>query len=77
MHVTTEGMEGSDWMTRKCPIYGSTVLYLDCLECEEKLCRGGNDGKGRRFGSNSQDNRFATRQEDVKEDAVDETSEVW
>lgn len=26
-------------MSRRCPIYGSTVLYLDCLECEEKLCK--------------------------------------
>jgi hypothetical protein len=26
-------------MSRRCPIYGSTVLYLDCLECDEKPCR--------------------------------------
>ena len=26
-------------MSRRCPIYGSTVLYLDCLECEEKICK--------------------------------------
>ncbi|MSS36564.1 hypothetical protein [Clostridium porci] len=26
-------------MARKCPITGSPVLYLDCLECEEKLCK--------------------------------------
>lgn len=30
-------------MARRCPIYGSTVLYLDCLECEEKMCRGGKE----------------------------------
>lgn len=25
-------------MSRKCPKYG-TVLYMDCLECEEKFCK--------------------------------------
>lgn len=25
-------------MSKICPITGSPVLYLDCLECEEKLC---------------------------------------
>ena len=24
---------------RYCPLYGYTALYLDCLECEEKLCK--------------------------------------
>ena len=26
-------------MSRKCPLYGDIVVYLDCLECEEKLCK--------------------------------------
>lgn len=25
-------------MSRFCPIYNQIVLYLDCLECEDKLC---------------------------------------
>ena len=27
-------------MGRICPL-GGYVLYLDCLECEEKVCKGG------------------------------------
>lgn len=27
-------------MAKKCPL-GGYVLYLDCLECEEKVCKGG------------------------------------
>lgn len=26
-------------MSKKCPLYGDTIVYLDCLECEEKLCK--------------------------------------
>ncbi len=26
-------------MAKICPITGDPVLYLDCLECEEKLCK--------------------------------------
>ncbi len=26
-------------MAKICPVTGSSVLYLDCLECEEKLCK--------------------------------------
>lgn len=26
-------------MSKFCPVYNCTVLYLDCLECEEKACR--------------------------------------
>ena len=26
-------------MSKKCPLYGDIVVYLDCLECEEKLCK--------------------------------------
>lgn len=66
-------------MARRCPIYGSTVLYLDCLECEEKICRGNNNGTNtnKQRDSNNQNNGLTTLQEDIKEDAVDETSEVW
>ena len=28
-----------NFMSRKCPLYGDIVVYLDCLECEEKLCK--------------------------------------
>ncbi len=28
-------------MAKKCSKTGDTVLYLDCLECEEKVCEGG------------------------------------
>lgn len=66
-------------MARRCPIYGSTVLYLDCLECEEKICRGNNNGTNtnKQRDNNNQNNGLTTLQEDIKEDAVDETSEVW
>ena len=26
-------------MAKLCPITSSSVLYLDCLECEEKVCK--------------------------------------
>lgn len=26
-------------MAKKCPITNRYVLYLDCLECEDKSCR--------------------------------------
>jgi len=26
-------------MAKICPITNKSVLYLDCLECEEKICR--------------------------------------
>ena len=26
-------------MAKMCPITNSRVLYLDCLECEENLCK--------------------------------------
>lgn len=29
----------SQRMSKMCPVYGCIVLYLDCLECEEKRCR--------------------------------------
>ena len=35
-------------MSKKCPIYGATIVYLDCLECEEKLCK-------KKAGDNMQD----------------------
>ena len=25
-------------MSKYCPIVGHTVVYLDCLECEERVC---------------------------------------
>lgn len=28
-------------MAKICPITSSPVLYLDCLECEEKICKKG------------------------------------
>lgn len=29
-------------MSKYCPIYDKKVLYLDCLECEEKECHATN-----------------------------------
>lgn len=26
-------------MAKYCPAKNGTVLYLDCLECEEKICK--------------------------------------
>lgn len=26
-------------MSKYCPVYNCTVLYLDCQECEDKACR--------------------------------------
>ena len=28
-------------MSRICPQTGEAVLYMDCLECDEKICKGG------------------------------------
>lgn len=28
-------------MARVCPLTGAKVVYLDCLECDDKVCRGG------------------------------------
>lgn len=58
-------------MSKRCPIYGSTVLYLDCLECEEKRCK----QNGR---ANSKDRNksigYATSQEVDKKNKMDSTS---
>lgn len=56
-------------MSRKCPIYGSTVLYLDCLECEEKRCR--NNGRAESKDRN-RSTRYATSQKDVTKNQMDE-----
>lgn len=26
-------------MAKYCPVYKIKVVYLDCLECEDKLCK--------------------------------------
>ena len=26
-------------MSKHCPKYGCTVLYADCLECDDKICK--------------------------------------
>lgn len=26
-------------MSKHCPLYGCTVLYIDCLECDNKVCK--------------------------------------
>lgn len=26
-------------MAKHCPLYNCKVLYLDCLECENKICK--------------------------------------
>ena len=26
-------------MSKYCPILQRTVLYLDCIECEDKICK--------------------------------------
>ena len=26
-------------MSRHCPKYGCIVIYADCLECEDKICK--------------------------------------
>lgn len=32
-------------MSKLCPLTGTTVLYLDCLECDNKICRQPNMNK--------------------------------
>jgi hypothetical protein len=32
-------------MAKICPVTGEPVLYLDCLECDDKKCEENNDGK--------------------------------
>lgn len=32
-------------MSKICPITKEKVLYLDCLECEEKICKKNNKSK--------------------------------
>ena len=35
-------------MSRRCPITGDTVLYLDCMECEDRvICKRGGVMKNR------------------------------
>lgn len=63
-------------MAKRCPIYGSTVLYLDCLECEEKICRGDNNGTTNKRDSNNQNNGLTTLQENVKKNKMAQESET-
>lgn len=46
---------------RYCPLYGDVVLYLDCLECEEKVCKKevsrNGSGNSRLQRSSQRDNR--------------------
>lgn len=39
-------------MAKICPITNDKVLYLDCLECEEKICK--KDKGGNKFGKKEQ-----------------------
>lgn len=55
-------------MAKKCPL-GGYALYLDCLECEEKLCKKRRDDHGG-DGSKSSSYGHAESQEDVTEDKV-------
>lgn len=27
------------YMSKHCPKYGCIVIYADCLECEDKICK--------------------------------------
>lgn len=36
-------------MSKYCPVYNCNVLYLDCLECEEKVCRGEKKMQGKKY----------------------------
>lgn len=76
-------MEGCDCVSKRCPIYGSTVLYLDCLECEQKICRGEKNGKAYGAGSKRSYNddvstsiRHAKGKKDGQENNMDDTWEV-
>lgn len=37
-------------MSRICPVNHSKVLYLDCLECDDKICRQNNKIKSEASG---------------------------
>ena len=28
-----------EYMSKHCPKYGCIVIYVDCLECEDKICK--------------------------------------
>lgn len=44
-------------MAKHCPVYGVTVLYLDCLDCDSKECKNG------RARIESKSNGYATSKE--------------
>lgn len=55
-------------MAKRCPL-GGYALYLDCLECEEKLCkkrRSDYDGDG----GKSSDHRHTEGQEGITKDKM-------
>lgn len=34
-------------MAKICPVNGDKVLYLDCLECDDKICKNHKGGNNR------------------------------
>jgi hypothetical protein len=57
-----EMQKGINIMPKKCPM-GGTVLYLDCLECEDKLCKGVRS-KNEHLKTNFRENTIALGQDE-------------
>lgn len=36
--MNTVLIAGRKWMAKYCPILQQEVLYLTCMECEDKIC---------------------------------------
>lgn len=65
-------------MAKICPITSSPVLYLDCLECEEKICKKGKKSMKRNeytFAYGDQDKGIITVAVDSMDEAVEKASE--
>ena len=58
-------------MAKRCPVYGNIVLYLDCLECEDKRCRHGKNY----FSGRSKNNGPSKGKENIKEKAMETKEE--
>lgn len=38
-HIYNKEEKGGVIMAKWCPLTGEKVLYLECLECDEKVCK--------------------------------------
>lgn len=48
-------------MSKYCPIINGKVVYLECLECEEKKCRDTNAKNTNSFNKDNNNNKKASK----------------